>query len=167
MVVDPAVFSDKRSSKVTCDADEVPLLEALNILLWPRGFDYYVGQNCILISTEKGIASYRNRAMSADRELERMEKEGSMPALLKVVREEQADAIFQGADIRMILPLISKRAEIDIVADEGVLPAEKSVKLSGSLLKVSVLEALQVLLWPLGLDYDIREDSILITSGRR
>ena len=67
----------------------------------------------------------------------------------------------------MILPLISKRAEIDIVADEGVLPAEKSVKLSGSLLKVSVLEALQVLLWPLGLDYDIREDSILITSGRR
>lgn len=164
LVLDERALVEEEPLKVTCSLRDIPPLEALHVILWPRAFDYHIQENHIFISNAKGIKEYRAKNAEAVQRVTSYVKEGEMRQLLKKAQQKRLSMDFERHDLREVISWVSEVSDIKIVIGQRALSRGKPVKVTCTLTNVPVLECLGVILWPRGFKYHFEKDHILISA---
>ncbi len=170
IVLDEGVFSEDGkviqhgiSPRVTVDLKDLPLIDALTIILRAKDLIYRIEENLIWITTpDRMVLKTTTRVKSG-------EVIGDAELRLEEKAKQLISITYENAHLRTVLTHLNRRSGINIVLDENVFPGEKDPKagITIHLKDIPLLEALDVILRSKGLRYTIVENIIWISTPER
>ncbi len=144
------------------DVENVPMKDALEVLLEPLGLEYEVQSHFVFLSTQEGM-----RDAGRFEEL-RIDPGGEERA--EKLNREKIDIDFTNVDIRKILDFVRSAYGVEIKFDDAIelsgLPenAPEALVIMSRLTNAPLRDGLKAFLIPMGLDYRVTADSVYVTT---
>ncbi len=173
IVLDESVFpSDEDSrARVTIRLEDIPLTEALDVILRSKGLKYQIHPNLIWVATSERMRKLREMEKLGEKI---KEAQGEVDPELKEKVQQIVSLRFENAHIKNVLKSLSEISAINIVLDKEVFPegtevleGQASPLVTIELFDLPLIQALTVILRPKELVYRMQEDCIWITTPEK